>query len=246
MHIRRRKQSSHLLQYLPGKLIGFFISQTEHILVYSSRFHGYPIRTARTAQFRISSQYRRRVSRQVNLRHYRNSLCSRITYHFPDFILRIESACLLTALSTPGSDFRQPGIFRNLDSPSLIVCQVPVEIVQTMYGKHIDKALHLLHREEVAADIQHSPAVLQLRKVLYRTGRPSITGILQSQRLQQPLTAIKQSGRIGSLNPHPVFFHFHLETFRWQVLGISQTDQSVFLSAGFHQRQPQTGTGRNF
>ena len=56
-------------------------------------------------------------------------------------------------------DLREFRIFFDLDTPSLIIRQMPVEHAQLMQSQHIDKSFHLIHREEMATHIQHRPPI---------------------------------------------------------------------------------------
>ena len=50
-------------------------------------------------------------------------------------------------------------IFLDLDAPSLVVCQVPVEAVHIVQGKNIDELLDRIYREEVPGNIEVHTAI---------------------------------------------------------------------------------------
>ena len=50
------------------------------------------------------------------------------------------------------------GYFFDLDPPALIVGQMPVEFVDLVQREDVDVGLHVLDREEMAADVEYRPA----------------------------------------------------------------------------------------
>lgn len=90
-----------------------------------------------------------------------------------DLLLRVEPAvgfAVVNALfvlvvasderfRTPGPDLGEQRIFFDLDPPALIVGQMPVEFVDLVQREDVDVGLHVLDREEMAADVEHRPAV---------------------------------------------------------------------------------------
>ena len=57
------------------------------------------------------------------------------------------------------SNLREFRVFLNLDTPPLVIRQMPMEHAQLMQSQHIDKSLHLIHREEMTTHVQHRPPV---------------------------------------------------------------------------------------
>ena len=62
-------------------------------------------------------------------------------------------------LLTDGADLRQLGIFLDFDAPALVLGQMPVEDVDVVQGHHVDQLLQVVHREVMAAHVNHEATV---------------------------------------------------------------------------------------
>ena len=115
----------------------------------------------------------------LDLRDDRHKAILGIADDLTDLILRIE-ATIATAISfdTPSTDLGQAGILLDLNTPALVLCEVPVELIDLEHRDDIDVLLHLIYREEVAAYIDHHTAILEGRLIRNTNGRdrPSSRG----------------------------------------------------------------------
>ena len=69
------------------------------------------------------------------------------------------------------SDLCQFRIFLDLDAPSLVVCQMPVETVHVVQGKNIDELLDRIYREEVPGNIEVHTTIWETWVVVDTGGR---------------------------------------------------------------------------
>ena len=133
----------------------------------------YGIGTSRAAEPRIGGQRRQPVPGHLDFgNHLDMPLCG-VADDLADLLLRVELAvgfAVVNALfvlvvasderfRTPGPDLGEQRIFFDLDPPALIVGQMPVEFVDLVQREDVDVGLHVLDREEMAADVEHRPAV---------------------------------------------------------------------------------------
>ena len=95
-----------------------------------------------------------------------------VAHDFTDVVLRVEAAVRLAVVhafpvfvvasdegfAAFGADLRQPGIFPDLDAPSLVVGQMPVEFIQFVKSHHIQQFLHFFFSREMTGNIQHQPS----------------------------------------------------------------------------------------
>ena len=91
------------------------------------------------------------------------------------------------------SHARQLGVFFDLDTPALIVGQVPVELVELVYGEDVDILLDLVHRPEMTAGIEHAPAVGEIGFVADRHGGHDAFAV--DDQLAQALQAVEDALR---------------------------------------------------
>ena len=120
-------------------------------------------------QFRIGSQRGVGVCRHFYLRDDLDLACSGIGDDLFHILLRIESAyrCRFSRLGvftlgeicvtghSPGSDFRQAGIFLYFQTPSVTIDQMQVEFVQFQHRHIVDYPDHVFFRNEKAGNIEH-------------------------------------------------------------------------------------------
>lgn len=127
------------------------------------------------SQSRICGQRPEHVPGHVDLgNHLDIALCG-VGHDVADVVLGVEtsvgsSVVAVTAfvgfvvssddgLFAYGPDLCQEGIPFDLDAPSLVLGEVPVELVEFVHGENVDKAFHLVHGPEMASGIEHSPAM---------------------------------------------------------------------------------------
>ena len=134
-------------------------------------FRGYFVGRADAAQLRVCRQCRLSMSRHIYLRNHRYISLGSISYHFFDLFLRVETAVLI--FPSPSANLCQIGILFNFDSPSLVVCQMPMKMIQPMECQQINDSLYLSDREEMTAHIQHGSPIRQGR-IIFQFHRRNI------------------------------------------------------------------------
>ncbi len=82
-----------------------------------------------------------------------------------DLLLRIESRppSLFAGLCP---DLREARVFLNLDAPALVIREVPVEFIDLVVRCRIDERHDVRFRQEMAAAVEHEPAVFKAGPVL--------------------------------------------------------------------------------
>ena len=107
-----------------------------------------------------------------------------------------------TASPSPAADFGQARIAFDLQTPGLIVGQVPVEDVELVHRHPVDEALDELGRLIVTGGIQHQTAPGEPRRILDRNGgddRRSLA-FLGGRQLPQTDRAIQQAAEVIGRN----------------------------------------------
>ena len=160
----RRKQCGDFLQYIFHKRKCKIIANAHHVFVYTPHFHGHFISRAGASQLRVCRQCRLSMSRHVYFRDDSNISLGSIRNNL--FYLLLSIVAPVIVRPSPGTGLSQVRILLTLDSPSLVVCQMPVEMIQAMKRQQIDIALYLRNRKEMAADIEHGSPVRKRRIIL--------------------------------------------------------------------------------
>ena len=158
------------------------------------------------------------MSRHVHFRNDGYEALGCITDYLPGLFLRIESAdrhTVVFAGSRCGDRFLADRsylgkfrVFLDLDAPSLVFGQMPVEVIDVVQGHHIDKFFQIIDREEMSADIHHEAPVAESREIIHRSGRngrapPCFYSYRQS--LVDSLHAIENGRFALSFHRYPVF-----------------------------------------
>ena len=215
VYIVAGKQVHHFCQYIFQKAESMLfgaIDLVEHVEVVAHH-----IRLAQTAgQFRIGCQCRRGMSGHFYFGDDGDEAVGSILHDFPDLVLRVVAACgfpveaagiiivrmAYLCLRTVRADFRQAGIFLDLDAPALVVREVEVEDIHLVGSHQVDELQHFLLGQEVAPDVHHGPSVGEAGRVFDADSRdfqrfperlPGIINLRRKQ-LQQRLHAIEPSG----------------------------------------------------
>ena len=152
------------------------------------------------------------MPRNIYLRHNRYVPVGRVAHNTPDLLLRIKTfmgpARILAApprlylrVSPLAADGGQLGILFNLDAPSGIVGQMPVQDIHFQKPHLVNQPLHLLLSKKMPRFIQHEgaprkPRVIQHGKRLLRHG-PAYGALVRStvkkrgrQHLRQALPGV--------------------------------------------------------
>jgi len=207
MYIFGREEVDHLAEHVFEEDHGFFVTGTDH-LVRNAPLCPHFVRSARTTQFGVGRDGCQLVSRKVYFGDDRNETFLGISDHVANFVLRVEHAfairlavifagvaaddCLPALCPYPGQ-FR---IFLDLDTPSLVVRQMPMETVHVVQGKNVDKLLDRVGREEMAGNIEVHAAIRETRIVVDADSRKfdGHTFGHGGERFAQGLHAIENAG----------------------------------------------------
>jgi hypothetical protein len=74
-------------------------------------------------------------------------------------------------LAAPSPDFGEARVLLDLEAPTLVLTEVPVEAVQLVQREQVDELLHEGKRHEVPAAVEHRAAPPEARLVLNQHGR---------------------------------------------------------------------------
>ena len=112
------------------------------------------------------------------------------------------------------TDFVQTRIFLNLDSPALVVSQMPMESIHIMKRHHVQISFHLIHSEKMTADIEMRTPIMEFRSILDSSSRKLFC---HRKALSQCLRSIENTCRRPSRNPHTILADLHSVPFGIQV-----------------------------
>ena len=181
MDVFIRKQGGYFCQDLVHKLESCIFADTERVFVFAVKLVADPDsrRCFHTRQIRIGDKCSQAMSRYVYFRDDAHVAFCSVCQHFLHVFLCVETSVgrffswllwfalppLSDTWSTPGANFRQAWQGFYLQTPSLIVGQVPVEYIHFVFCQLIDVFLHFLFGEPVTADVKHKSAPGKLRFV---------------------------------------------------------------------------------
>ena len=112
------------------------------------------------------------MSRKLYLGNDRDETIRRVFNDILHLLLGIEASVLGTlAIDALRADLGQFRVLLDLDTPSLVVGQVPMHAVDLEQGQYVQLLLDILYRDEMAAGVEHDTAVAESRLVLDRYGR---------------------------------------------------------------------------
>ena len=249
MYIFGREEVDHLAQHIFEEGHRLFIAGTDHVVRYAP-LGPYFIRPARTTHIRISRDGCQLVTGQVYFGDDRDETFLGVSDHVADFVLRIEHAfAIRLAVIFAGvaaddgflalrSDLGQFRIFLDLDAPSLVVRQMPVETIDVVEGEHIDEAFDRVDGEKVPGNVQVHTAIRIPRVVVDAGGRQFDVHSFGrgGDRLAQGLHTIENAGIGCSGDLDAVLADQQPVTFRILDVGSNrQMDASVCVS-GNHFR----------
>ena len=168
-----REEGYDFVEYILDELKGRLLTSAIDI-IFDTPNITYDILTTvgEAGKLRVRGDSTHTVTWHLNLRDDRHKAILGIADDLTDLILRIE-ATIATAISfdTPSSDLSKAGILLDLNTPALVLCEVPVELIDLEHRDDIDVLLHLIYREEVAAYIDHHTAILEGRLIRNTNGR---------------------------------------------------------------------------
>ena len=160
------------------------------------------------------------MPRHINFGYNRDVPPGCIVDYFSRLLLRVKSAVRLAVIFwsvVPYHRFSPHRTFGHklrtalyLYAPALVVVQMPVETVYIMQGKNIDKTLHIVHPEEIAAHIEHRPSVWKARSVHnLPIGEGDIAFADLGNGFPQGHNAIEHAGVRSSVDFYAVFINRH-------------------------------------
>ena len=128
----------------------------------------------------------------------------------------IEQMLVRLGIRTLRGDRGQFRVAVNLDTPALVVGEVPVENIELVLRHQREEAFHGLHAEEVAAFVEHQPAPPERREVLdLYTGEHHGTTTMHRQ-LEERLARIERTRSVRALHRNSVRRDGEPVTFRRQ------------------------------
>ncbi len=114
-----------------------------------------------------------------------------------------------------GTYLREPRIFLDFQSPTLIFGEMPMQAVHVVESHHVDKGLHFVHRKEMAGYVNVRSSVAEARVIVDFYGRQyRDTVLFHRDGLTQRLDAIKHAGLACSGDGHAIRRYLQLISFR--------------------------------
>ena len=164
----RWEEFNDFTQYIFNEFQSCIVTGTKHFFRHTP-LTPYFVRTTSTTEFRISIQSTHHMTWHINFRNDNNVLVSSIRNDFLNFFLSIETTIRLTivfaritanhSFCSLRTLFCQQRTTLDFNSPTLVICQVPVETVDVMQSQHIDETLDFVCIEEMTRNIQHSTTI---------------------------------------------------------------------------------------
>ena len=163
VYIFGREELADLCEDILKELHCLLLSDAEDV-VSDAPFAPYVVWAACTSELWVSSESREHMARKIDLRNDRDALAGSIVKNLPYLVLcevaslsvrssvidlAVEKVAYESLLSY-SSHLCQAWIFLDLESPSLVVCNVPVEGVELVHFHDVKVSLYLIHVEEVA------------------------------------------------------------------------------------------------
>ncbi len=198
----------HTLQEGEGTLLAGTID-----VLADQPFAGDLIALSPAAEPWIGGQGGRGVSRNLDLGNDGNMALSGIFDDFAGLLLGVESVHRHPvgnpAVGVPsrprhrvGAVIAHPGefgILLDLNPPALIVGKMPVEGVDLVHRQQVEDGLDLIHRPEMAAAVEHHPAVIERRSIF-----DVHAGQRAGAQLRECLPRIEHAGLTSRADPDPL------------------------------------------
>ena len=168
-----REEGYDFVEYILDELKGRLLTSAIDI-IFDTPNITYDILTTvgEAGKLRVRGDSTHTMTWHLDLRDDRHKAILSIADDLTDLILRIE-ATIAAAITfdTPSTDLSKAGILLDLNTPALVLSEVPMELIDLEHGDDIDVLLHLVYREEVAAYIDHHTAILESRLIRNTNGR---------------------------------------------------------------------------
>ncbi len=117
-------------------------------------------------QFRISRDGSTFMTRHFDFRNDGDVTSRSVFDNILDLLLCVEATVSGTfAIHTCRTDLCQLRIFLDLDTPALIICQMPMQTIDLEHSQYINLFLDVIDGYEMAADIDHHTTPFEARFV---------------------------------------------------------------------------------
>ena len=174
-----REELHQFFENVLRKLYRVGVGHVHHVVVYAAVALDYVRAVGRAAKFGVGCEGGAEVAGHIDFWDDGDVTLSGVGHHVLNLVLRIivRTVRLVYPVLRKLVHIRKAAVGRNaaharelrvllyLHAPSLVVAQVPVEGVHFVVRHHVDHALHLFYREEVARHVEHKAAVLKSRLV---------------------------------------------------------------------------------
>ncbi len=160
------------------------------------------------------------MSGHVNLRHDHDLALGCKRDDIPDLLLSIISTMPLLTFTPPGPDTRQFRIGFDLQSPSLVIRQMPVETIHLQKSHPVNDFLYIRHGQEMPAAVNEDAPPLEARVIRDDHARKTICAEAAArfdarrQHLPQGLHGIIRSGSALRFNQDAGLRYIHPIGFR--------------------------------
>ena len=237
----RGKEFEHLGEDVLQKLERRLLARAEDLFA-DAPAPAHLVALALAAQPRIGGERCDGMPRKLDFGNHRDIAVGGVFHDLADLLLRVIAAVRRLVILARGvmvaderlpahrSHARQLGVFFDLDTPALIVGQVPVELVELVHGEDVDILLDLVHRPEMTAGIEHAPAVGEIGFVADRHGGHDAFAV--DNQLAQALQAVEDALRRSAAHLDARRSHGERIGLGLQRAVHRQTD--VALGGGFH------------
>ncbi len=180
----------------------------------------------RGAKSRVSGDGRGRVARQVDFRDDLHMAGGRKAHDVADFVLSVEAAVARAArFDPPGTDGGQARILANLDPPTLIVGQMPVQYIELVPGHPVDHGANEGGRLKMPRGVEHQAAPSVLRRIANALHRDAAGIGARRQQLPESDGAVEQTRRGAGGDRDPLRRHFEFVGFRSESLGAAELNR---------------------
>ena len=211
MHDLRREQRHHFIENIVQELLDLRVGHVVQIA-----YDGFPFPAARGADPRIGIDRSGSVPRHLDLGNHLDPPVVGILHDVADLVLRIISAFReqLVPLFRRNvhvveiafrTEFGQLRIFFDLDTPPLIVYQMPMERIHFQPGHLVQQILDRFSALEMTAFVLHVSAPRESRRIGNHAGRYRHQAVLRRGHLAQRLQRIEQP-RTGVGRSHDLLF----------------------------------------
>ena len=172
-------------KHIAGKLYSLRVTNIQHIGPYAALIGLYFMLAFWCAtEFRVCGKCGHDVSWHIDFRNDLNMQIACVFNNFTAIFLCVEKGTIRfaqpiisffhvihSAIACHGADRGKPRIFLYLESPSLVFCQMPVEIIHFVHGHSVQNMLDLIYSKEMSTTVEHESAIPESWFVVYFKAR---------------------------------------------------------------------------